>query len=58
MKRRIAINGRDEASIDRNGAIVSHLFDQRSKVEMSPRIVCEETRRFLSFVGSSSCDHD
>ena len=52
------IDGRDEASIDQNGAIILHPFDQQSKVEMSPRNVCEETRRFLLFVGSSSCDRD
>ena len=58
MKRRIAINSRDEALFDQNGVIILHPSDQRSKVKMCPRIVCEETSRFLSFVGSSSCDLD
>ena len=58
MKRRLLINGRDEALSDQNGAINSHPFYQRWMVEMSPHRACEETRRFLSFVGSSSCDHD
>ena len=52
MKRHIAINGRDEASFDRNGEIKSHPFDQRSRSEVSPRVVCEETRRMISCVGS------
>ena len=58
MKSHHLINGRDEALVDRNGAILSHPSDQRSKVDLSPRIVYEETRRFLSFFGSSSCDPD
>ena len=56
MKSFHLMNGRDEALVNQNGAIISHLSDQRSKVEMSSCIVYEETRRFLSFVGSSSCD--
>ena len=36
---RLAINGRDEASFDQNGAIISHLSDQRSKIRMLPRDV-------------------
>ena len=39
MKRRIAINGRDKASFDQNGAIKLHPSDQQSKVEVSPRVV-------------------
>ena len=58
MKRRHLINGRDEVLFDRNGAIISHPSDQRSKVEMSPRIVCEEVRRLITSTGSSSCGHD
>ena len=58
MKRHIVINGRDEALFDQNGAIILHSSDQRSKVEMSPRIVCEEMCCFLTFVGSSLCDLD
>ena len=52
MKRRIAINGRDEASFDRNDAMKSHSTDQKSKAKVSPRVVCEETRRLMSCVGS------
>ena len=52
MKRRITINGHDEASFDRNGAIKSHPCDQQSKAEVSPRVVCEKTRRLISCVGS------
>ena len=37
MNGRLAINDRDHASVDRNGAIKSHLFDHRSKVRMRPR---------------------
>ena len=40
MKRRIAINDRDEASFDRNGVIKSHPSDQRSRNEVSPLITC------------------
>ena len=58
MKRRHLINGHDEALFDGNGAIISHPSDQRSKVEMSPRIVCEETRRLIASTGPSSCGHD
>ena len=39
MKRRIAINSQDEASFDQNGAIKSHLSDQQSRVEVSPRVL-------------------
>ena len=39
MKRRIAINGRDEASVDRIIAIKSDPSDQRSRVEVSPRVL-------------------
>ena len=52
MTRCIAINGRDEASFDRNGAIKSHPFYQRLRAEVSPRVVCEEVRRLISCVGS------
>ena len=52
MKRRIIINGRDKASFDRNGAIKSHLSNQRSRAEVSPRVVCEEARHLISCVGS------
>ena len=38
MKRRLLINGRDEALIDRNGAIISHPFDQLSRIRMRPRL--------------------
>ena len=37
MKRRLAIDDRDHASVDQNGAIKSHPFDQRWKAEMNPR---------------------
>ena len=57
MKRRHLINDRDEALFDQNGAIISHLSDQRSKVKMSPHIVCEETCRLITSTGSSSCGH-
>ena len=46
MKRCLAINGRDHASVDQNGAIKSHPFDQRWKAEMSPRCALEGMRRF------------
>ena len=46
MKRHLTIDGRDEASFDQNGAIKSHLFDQRWKAEMSPRCALEGMRRF------------
>ena len=36
MKRRIAIDGRDEAFVDRIVAIKSDPSDQRSRVEVSP----------------------
>ena len=36
MKRHLAIDGRDHASFDRNGAIISHPSDQRSKIKMRP----------------------
>ena len=52
MKRHIAINGRDEASFDRNNAIKLHPFDQRSRAEVRTRVVCEETRRMISCVRS------
>ena len=52
MKRCHLINGSDETLIDQNGPIISHPSDQLSKVEMSPRIVCEETCRLISCVGS------
>ena len=58
MKRHIAINGRDEASFDLNGAIKLHPSDQRSRVEVSPRVVCEEARRLISCVRSWSGDLD
>ena len=58
LKSHHLINGRDEALVDRNGAIKLHMFDQRWIVEMSPHRACEETRCFLLFVGSSSCDRD
>ena len=38
MKRRLLINSRDEALIDQNGAIISHPFDQLSKIRMHPRL--------------------
>ena len=37
MNGRLAITGRDEASFDRNGAIISHPSDQLSKIRMLPR---------------------
>ena len=52
MKRHLAIDSRDHASVDKNGAIKSHPFDQRSRAEVSPRFFCEETRRLISCVGS------
>ena len=58
MKRRHLINGRDEALFDRNGVIILHPSNQRSKFEMSPCIVCEETCRLIASTGSSSCGHD
>ena len=45
MKRRLAIDGRDHTSFDRNGAIKSHALNQRWKVEMSPHPMKEEVRR-------------
>ena len=36
MKRRLAIDGCDHASFDRNGAIILHPSDQRSKIRMRP----------------------
>ena len=38
MKRRLLINNRDEALIYQNGAIISHRFDQLSKIRMRPRL--------------------
>ena len=58
MKRRHLINGHDEALFDQNGVIISYPSDQRSKVKMSSRFVCEETRRLIASTGSSSCGHD
>ena len=55
MKGRHLIHCCDEALIDRNGVIISHPSDKRRMVEMSLHRTCEEMRRFLSFVGSSSC---
>ena len=52
MKRRLVIDNRNHASVDRNGVIKSHPFDQQSKAEVSPRVVCEETRRLISCIGS------
>ena len=52
MTRRIAINGHDEASFDRHGAIKSNPSDQRSRAEVSPRVMCEEARRLFSCVRS------
>ena len=37
MKGRLAIDGRDHASFDQNGAIKSHTFDQKWKIKMRPR---------------------
>ena len=39
MERSIAINGRDEASFDRNSVIKSHPSDHRSRTEVSPRVL-------------------
>ena len=36
MNERLAIDGRDDASVDRNGAIKLHLSDHRWRTEMSP----------------------
>ena len=36
MNGRLAIDGCDEAPVDRNGAIKSHPFDHRWRAEMSP----------------------
>ena len=58
MKRRLAINGHDEALFDQNGAIKSHPFNQRWSVRIYLHRVNEEVRRFLLFVGSSSCNPD
>ena len=52
MKGRLEIDSHDQALFDRNDAIILHPFDQQLKVEMSPRMVCGETRCFLSFLGS------
>ena len=46
MKRRLAINGRDHASVDQNGAFKLHPFDQRWKVRMRPCCALEGMRRF------------
>ena len=37
INRRLAIDNRDYASVDRNSAIKSHPFDHKWKAEMSPR---------------------
>ena len=58
MKGRLAIDGRDHASFDRNGAIKSHPFDQRWNVRICPHHVKEEARRLILCVGFSSCGHD
>ena len=42
MKGRLAIDGRDHASFDRNGAIKLHPFDQRWSVRICPHRVKEE----------------
>ena len=39
MKRCIAINSRDEASVDRIVAIKSKSFDRRSRAEVSSRVL-------------------
>ena len=39
MERGIAINSRDEASFDQNSVIKSHRSDQRSRAEVSPRVL-------------------
>ena len=54
MRQFIVIDGPDEAFFDRNVAIKSHPFDCNWKGEMHPRRACEEVRRFIAFVGSSS----
>ena len=45
MKRRLAIDDRDHASIDQNGVIKLHPFNQRWKAEMSPHRMKKEVRR-------------
>ena len=52
MKRHLVIDDRDHASVDQNGAIKSHPFNQRSRAEVSPCFVCEEMRRLISCVES------
>ena len=37
IKRHLAIDDHDHAVFDRNGAIISHQSDQRSKIRMRPR---------------------
>ena len=41
------INGRDHASFDRKGAIMSLPSDQRSKITMRPRLPVKEARRLV-----------
>ena len=45
LKRRLAIDGRDHASVDRNGAMKLHPFDQRWSVRIFPHRVKEELHR-------------
>ena len=45
MKRRLAIDDRDHVSVDQNGAIKSHPFDQRWKAEMSSHRMKKEVCR-------------
>ena len=40
------MNGRDHASVDRNGAFKLHPFNQRWKVKMRPRCALEGMRPF------------
>ena len=45
MKRRLAIDGHDHVSVDQNGAIKSHPFDQRCSVRICPHRMKEELCR-------------
>ena len=58
MNGRIAINGRDEASFDQNGAIKLHPFDLWWRVRMYPRLIVWRGALLRSLVGSSSNDHN